>query len=82
MQCRECRHRMVRDRTMLTPELETTHQRADKEMQPQELGKINLRVTNRTTNKDSKYLKHTIYRKLKCDVDLKTKEERPGCKAC
>lgn len=36
---------MVRDRMMLkTPELETTHQRADKEMQPQELGKINLRV--------------------------------------
>jgi len=83
MQCRECRHGMVRGRRILkTPELETTHQKADKHMQPLELGKINLRVAKRAINRYSTYLNHTIYWKLGCDMDLQTKEERPGCKAC
>lgn len=37
--------------TLKIPELETADQRADKEMQPWELGKTNLRVTKRTANK-------------------------------
>lgn len=43
---------MVRERlTMRSSELETSHRRAGKEMQPWELGKTNLRVTKRTANK-------------------------------
>lgn len=73
----ERRHGMERDRLMLkTTELETTHQRGDKEMQLWELGKTNLRVTKRTTNKYSTYLNHIIYRKFECDMDLHTKEDQ------
>lgn len=43
---------MRRERLALKiPELETAHPRADKELQPWELGKTNLRVTKRTANK-------------------------------
>lgn len=73
----EHRHGIERDRMMLkTPELETTHQRGDKEMQLWELGKTNSRVTKRTTNKYSTYLNHIIYRKFECDMDLHTKEDQ------